>query len=410
MKIGEQRHLGGGLIAYQGVKGRTFYGRSIRLFGDNKTHILDARTEQEARGILAERSDIHRRRDLYLGEPSETSEPILYTFRQATDLWLEDLLTAGRDPKTPKRYRYDLNAAAALLDPDGTKSLDDIRVEDAKHLRAALMSHGGAFRTRKNVERTASMLFGYAMDDSRRWVTRNPFDSLLSEKAPRKTHKKAERFRRLHPREDAALLEACGKPMHQCLVAIGLYLGVRETPVACLRTEDINLFADVICVPCEFNKGVSKGSAREDFWLPIPRHLRQYLEPQIKAAADHPGGWLFPTSMFGGRQSRSGHIHPDKLRELMYRAAAKVGYDDANFHALRAVCNNRVRASGAADALAAGASAAMATLQHRSEETAAPYFDAIVSYMRPVMNAYDAWLDRQAEADEKIVELSRLRR
>ena len=120
MKIGEQRHLGGCLIAYQGVKGRTFYGRSIRLFGDNKTHPLNARTEEESSALLNEKWSLRDRREIDLGPPTEKEKgSILYTFQEAARLWLEDLEAAHRDEKTIRRYRFDLDLAARYLDPQG---------------------------------------------------------------------------------------------------------------------------------------------------------------------------------------------------------------------------------------------------------------------------------------------------
>lgn len=406
-----------GLRAHRGKDGRVYWitdtivgGRPPK--GRRVYESWGAIPREEAESYHNDLLDIHWRRVRGYRPPAD--EPVSYTFEEATRKYLDALTAAGRDPKTIKRYAVDLRWAALYL---GGKMLRHIRLDDAERMRTCLrsgLSPDGArlprvlsYRSRKNVESVTSMLFNFATDAARQWTNQNPFASLVSEKPPRLGKKKGELFRRLHPREDARLLAACDEPWRKCAVAIALYLGVRETPTASLRLDDINVFTSpgTICVPSEFNKGKANG-VREDQWLPVPRHLLPHLKAQFEFATRMNSPWLFPTEMVRGRSSESGHIHPHKLRGVAARAAARIGYaDGANFHALRAICNNRLRASGIASALSMSAAGARQVLGHASEECARPYIDASVEYLMPVIEAYDRWLDVTAAAGAAIVDI-----
>lgn len=366
-------------------------------------------TRDEAERRHCEVLDDERFRLNGLGPPKE--ESLEYTFDEAAKVWTTALESAGRDEKTIKAYKSWLRWSSSFF---GSRSLSSITVEDSQAMRVSIKNGLAAdgtplkksltFRSRRNIEVVASMLFHYACDPARRWSESNPFSSLVSEKPPKQCQKKGSAFRRLHPRQDEALLAACSTEYYRCAIAIGLYLGVRETPVVSLRLEDINLFAGVICVPCEFNKGHNRG-VREDQWMPIPKHLLHHLRKQYENAVEMKSPWLFPTGVAHGLHSKSGHLQPKRLFEAAIAAAGKIGYMDANFHALRAIANNRIRASGIAEAIFTSAKGARGILGHASEESAKPYIDADVEYLRPIIEAYDRWLDRMEESGISVTDI-----
>ncbi len=101
--------------------------------------------------------------------------------------------------------------------------------------------------------------------------------------------------------------------------------------------------------------------------------------------------------MAGGRRSVSRHVHPNKLRGVILRAAERIGYrEGVNFHALRFICNNRIRVAGLRDAIDRSAAGARGILGHASEQAARPYINANIDYLRPMIEAYDRWLDEMA--------------
>jgi integrase len=363
-------------------------------------------TREEAEERHKELLDLTWRR--VRGFRPSIEEPVSFTFAEATTRYLRALESAGRDAGTIKEYRTCLERAGSYLP---IKPMSEIRIEDIEAMRARIKNGRGpndeilertlAFRTRRNVERTCSMLFKFAR--RRGWTTHNPLEAFVFDKPP-KDYRKKSRFRRLHPCEDQKLLDACGASWHRAAAAIGLYLGVRVTPVASLRLTDIDFFSEVICVPCEFNKGHAR-DARDDLWVPIPRHTMSFLREQYGYATKVGSPWLFPTGVVKGRRAASGHLHPQQVTEGLQKAASRIGHGDATFHALRAICNNRLRASGVSSAISGAAASTRAVLGHSNEEAARPYLDAVVEYLRPVFDAYDDWLDKMSIAPANLLEM-----
>jgi len=396
-----------GLRCHHGKDGRCYFYTDTRIGG----HGAKGRRVYSRHGAVDFEDAVRRHKELTetewrwqhgLGSPEPDMDRAVMSFNDATKLWLKALEAAGRDVKTIRSYRNSLAHIARYV---GEKTLDTISLEDLEAIRIALKERALSFRTRRNAESVASSFFAFALHPTRGWASQNPFQALVAEKAPKTDFRKGVDFRRLHPREDKKLLDACASSWHRCAVAIALYLGVRQTPVACLRVEDVNLFSKVIRVPSEFNKGIARGT-RTDQWLPIPRHLLPFVRDQIALAISLNSPWLFPTGVAQGRRAASGHIYPSQLYWFAQRAGKAIGYPDACFHALRAICNNRIRAAGIADALADTARGARGVLGHASEQSAAPYLDASVEYLRPVIEAYDRWLDEKA-AVQLVVELPR---
>lgn len=412
LRRGERKSLGMGLQAYRDTStGQLHYFiRSVTLLGSRRQEWLGPIPGVEARRIVHELWDDHLRRSLILRPPAEVK--VGYTFREAGERWLAALRAAGREESTIHEYEKKLERAYIHL---GDMTLTQVTLEKIEDMRNRLLmgvddqgirqqNYGAlSFRSRQNVERVASMLFSFAL--KRGWCDKNPFVALVSEKQPR-DYKKKTPFRRLHPREDERLLAALRTPWHRCATSIGLYLGVRVAPTAALRLFDVDWHNNAVCVPCEFNKGHARTS-REDLWVPIPTKLRAVLREQYDLAMNRGGPWLFPTGVVKGRLSSSGHLHPRQISEGTKAAAAAIGYTEerSSFHALRAICNNRMRAAGIATALDVAASGARSLLGHASEEAARPYLDARLEYLRPIIAAYDAWLLKMMRADVEVKDL-----
>lgn len=416
LRKGERKALGMGLHAYRDKSGQLHYFiRSIALLGSRHQKWLGPILGEEARQIVRELWDAKTRRSLTIGPAQDVS--VGYTFRQAGEKWIIALRSGGREESTISEYEKKLDRAGDYL---GDKSLSAIALEDVEDMRLRLAAgvdledkkfetYGPlSFRSRQNVERVCSMLFAFAI--KREWCDKNPFLALVSEKQP-KGYKKKSSFRRLHPREDLRLLENLKTTWHRCSTAIGLYLGVRVAPTASLRVIDIDWHNEAICVPCEFNKGHARTS-REDLWVPIPKRVTPFLKEQFDFAMSNESHWLFPTGVVKGRRSKSGHMHPRQISEATKAAAGLIGYteDRSAFHALRAICNNRMRAAGIAVALDVAATGARSLLGHASEDAARPYLDARLEYLRPIISAYDKWLDKMSSTAEQVKDIRDFRK
>lgn len=400
MRPGQQKAIGLGLYAFMNSRRQiAYFMRSIRLLGNRQPFWLGVIRREAAEKYVAECWMMTTRRKIGLGAPEPTS--LAFTFDEAVDQWLVALEAAERDPQTLYSYRRDLARAKAVL---GSKPLPLITLQDVEALRVHLHSLGLSYRSRKNTEHVASMLFRFACNPSRAWADKNPFDGLIAEKAQKgSARRRDEKFRGLHPREDARLLAACDSSWRRCALAIGLYLGVRETAVATLHVQDIDLFSGTICVLSEFNKGRSVG-VREDQWLPIPRHLYPHLREWYDKAVALNTGWLFPTGLTKGKKSASGHLFPKKLREITIRSAKALGYTHATYHAFRSICNNRLRASGIERTLREVAAGARGVLGHASEASAQPYIRPQIEHLKPIIDAYDDWLDIQSKTPSRVVD------
>jgi len=174
-----------------------------------------------------------------------------------------------------------------------------------------------------------------------------------------------------------------------------MYLGVRETPTACLRLADIDREAQLICVPSEFNKGMSSGERGAE-WNPIPRPLWPYMVAQYEIASATGSQWLFPSGLVHGRKSASGHINPRKLLDWAKQAAAAIGYSNppVTFHDLHALHINRVNTSRVRYLLdQAFREAADVTHHEGGHSCHRPYLVADVERIRPAVEALDVWYD-----------------
>lgn len=350
-------------------------GRRVYLFH------LGAVSRAEAEAFLREMRDLAVREKLGLG-PTLKPPPTL-PFADVARRYVKALEALGRRDRAVETAV----GHVAIVHPFiGQRPFAVIRPDEIESLRDALLETRGG-RTVKNYLDTLHAIFAYGV--RKRYAATNPVDGVERPSVEPPAYRDVWD---LHPREDERLLAVRRVPWIPCAVALGLYLGLRETPIASLLVEDVDLLNDrnpAVRVLGTTNKG-RRGRGRKTEWKPIPWRVLPLVVDQL-ARARHAGSpWLFPSPANPSR-----HVSRRMLLRGIQRAAKNAGLGEMTFHDLRHIADRRIKAAGLAELLETAQRGAREALGHDSQAASAMYSRYDADALRPVFDRLEAWIDEQ---------------
>jgi integrase len=203
----------------------------------------------------------------------------------------------------------------------GAQFLQSLRREDGEPYGEATIKH---------IHSTASGVFGQAVE--REIIEHNPWRDVKVASVP---FIGAEQGSAFTEEEVETMIASLDNPLAKCILAVGIWAGVRPSELAALQWSSIDLTSATLIVERAYVYGKEKATTKTGKARIV--HFRDKLSPVLRAWWEANGrpesGWVFPNS--GGNP-----VNVNALVEVLRPNAEKAGIGWKGLYALRRGCGS----------------------------------------------------------------------
>lgn len=241
----------------------------------------------------------------------ERSSSMSYRVEACATNWIDDRLAAGSiTPATARSYRQHLRS---LLGAVGDKPVDLLCVDDLRTWMRAMAEMAPA--TKYARLSAISAWLDWCVREG--LIPTNPADRIERPRAPKRQPRPASV-------DQAKKVVAKASPRARLMILLAWEMGLRRAEIAVIKPQDIDWDDE------EGATLLVHGKGRKERLVPLTPGVESNLRAYIDAHRLEDDDWLFPST-----RSKSGHLEPQRVGDIMVEAGEAVGLPRMTAHRYR---------------------------------------------------------------------------